>query len=157
MSNHLKKITARAKQIHKAHPAKKWTDCIKQASRELKSGKKLPAKKKVAAKKKSSNRQTGSSNLKADKRIKAKPPGKRVVKHADGTSHVYYERRKNRSDKSGSLAGVPAATLKKALLDQLWDKVGKKTVAKAKATKVRIKKKIQKEISSTLSEIRKLK
>ena len=34
--NKLKKITARAKQIQKANPRKKWTRCISQASKELK-------------------------------------------------------------------------------------------------------------------------
>lgn len=39
--------------------------------------------------------QIGSSNLKADRRVKAKRPGKRVP--ASGI--VYFERRRNRSDK----------------------------------------------------------
>ena len=102
MSNTLQKITARAKQIHKAQPKKKWTDCIKQASRELKRSGKLGS---ATKPKKDPNRQTGSSSLAFDKRVRAKAPGKRVVKHPGGKSTVYYERRKNRSDKPGSLAG----------------------------------------------------
>ena len=35
----LQKITTRAKQIRKQHPNKKWTDCVKAASNELKAGK----------------------------------------------------------------------------------------------------------------------
>lgn len=31
----LKQITTEAKKIHKAHPNKKWTDCIKEASSKL--------------------------------------------------------------------------------------------------------------------------
>lgn len=42
-----------------------------------------------------SEHQTGKSNLKIDKRRKALPPGKRVSK----SGNVYYEYRKNRSDK----------------------------------------------------------
>lgn len=38
MSEHLKKITTRAKAIRRAHPSKKWTDCIKLASKELHTG-----------------------------------------------------------------------------------------------------------------------
>lgn len=115
MSNIIKKIAARAKQIRKAHPTKKWTDCIKQASRELKGSSKpgSTAKKRGAAKKKrrvgavkSKNRQTGSSNRKRDSQRTAKAPGKRVVRHAGKKSTVYYERRKNRSDKPGKLSGT---------------------------------------------------
>lgn len=97
MANVLTKITARAKQIHRAHPSKKWTDCIKQASKELKGAKK-PAKKSAPKKR----YQTGTSNKKRDSARKAKAPGKRVSK----TGRVYYERRRNRSDKAGSLSGA---------------------------------------------------
>lgn len=102
MSNTLKKITARAKQIHKAHPSKKWTDCIKQASRELKSGKRTTAKKSGTKKRKPANRQTGTSKTSADRRRKAKKPGKRL----SASGKVYYERRRNRSDKPGALSGI---------------------------------------------------
>jgi len=34
-SAHLTRITRRAKQIRKEHPKKKWTECIKAASKEL--------------------------------------------------------------------------------------------------------------------------
>lgn len=54
-------------------------------------------------KKESSNtRQTGTSNKVADKRKKAKAPGKRK----SATGKTYYERRKNRSDKPGSILGI---------------------------------------------------
>lgn len=36
---HLQKITTLAKKIRKQHPNKKWTDCVKAASNELKAGK----------------------------------------------------------------------------------------------------------------------
>lgn len=40
---HLQKITTLAKKIRKQHPSKKWTDCVKAASKELKTGKKVGA------------------------------------------------------------------------------------------------------------------
>lgn len=56
------------------------------------------------AKKKKKEYQTGTrKSLKADKRIKAKPPGKRKSK----SGKAYTERRKNRSDKRGTFAGAP--------------------------------------------------
>jgi len=59
-------------------------------------GKKATAKRKV-----SSTRQTGSSSAAKDRARKALAPGRRVSK----TGSVYYERRKNRSDKAGQLLG----------------------------------------------------
>jgi hypothetical protein len=106
MSNIIKKIAARAKQIRKAHPSKTWQACIKQASKELK-GKSIGAKQaapKKKAVKKPASRQTGKSSKLHDERYQAKAPGKRMVKTTNG-SHVYYERRKNRSDVPGSLSG----------------------------------------------------
>jgi len=52
--------------------------------------------------KRSLSRQTGTSRAAVDKKIRAKSPGKRVSRGGN----VYYERRKNRSDKPGSLLGV---------------------------------------------------
>lgn len=46
----------------------------------------------------SSNRQTGTSNAFRDSRRKALPSGKRISKNGN----VYYEYRKNRTDKVGS-------------------------------------------------------
>lgn len=97
MANAIVKISKRAKQISRANKNKAWKDCIAQASREYKAGK-------LGAVKKASIRQTGGSNTKRDKRRRAKPPGKRVSQ----TGNVYYERRKNRSDKPGSMAGAKA-------------------------------------------------
>lgn len=60
------------------------------------------------AKRKRGSYQTGRSNRKADSQKKAKPPGKRRSKGGS----IYYERRKNRSDKPGTLLGVPVKLLK---------------------------------------------
>lgn len=100
MANHLQKITTRAKQIYKAHPKKKWTECIKAASRELKASGKIGT-----AKLSNYSRQTGRSSKKRDEERKAKLPGKRLVKNKGGKTTVYYERRKNRSDAPGKLTG----------------------------------------------------
>jgi hypothetical protein len=58
-------------------------------------------KKATAKRAASSTRQTGSSSTARDRARKALAPGRRVSK----TGRVYYERRKNRSDKPGMLAG----------------------------------------------------
>jgi hypothetical protein len=47
-------------------------------------------------------KQTGSSNIEIDKKKKALAPGKRK----SDSGGTYYEYRKNRSDKPGSLTGV---------------------------------------------------
>lgn len=64
-------------------------------------GKKATAKRTMSAGVRQSTRQTGSSKLKRDLNKPALPPGRRVSK----AGNVYYERRKNRSDKPGQLAG----------------------------------------------------
>lgn len=60
------------------------------------------------AKRRNANRQTGRSSARADKRNSAKAPGKRRSK----SGSVYSERRKNRSDKPGTLLGVPVKLVK---------------------------------------------
>lgn len=75
--------------------AKKVT--IKKATPKKATAKKATAKK-VAIKTEAKERQTGSSNLEYDRKRSAKRPGKR--RSESGT--IYYEYRKNMSDKSGS-------------------------------------------------------
>lgn len=70
---------------------------MKKATPKKVTAKKATAKK-VAMKKTSSERQYGSSNLEYDRKRSAKRPGKR--RSASGI--IYYEYRKNKSDKSGS-------------------------------------------------------
>lgn len=74
---------------------------------------KAPAKKKVAAKKPATRKaavkkQTGTTSIKRDKKIQAKPVGKRISK----SGNVYYEARANRSDK-GRLLGVKKPAVSK--------------------------------------------
>jgi hypothetical protein len=62
-------------------------------------GKKATAKRAVSGVRQST-RQTGTSKLTRDLKKRAFPPGRRISK----AGNVYYERRKNRSDKPGQLA-----------------------------------------------------
>jgi hypothetical protein len=64
-------------------------------------GKKATAKRTTSAGVRQSTRQTGTSKLKRDLNKPALAPGRRISK----AGNVYYERRKNRSDKPGQLAG----------------------------------------------------
>lgn len=64
-------------------------------------GKKATAKRTMSAGVRQSTRQTGTSKLTRDLKKEALPPGRRISK----AGNVYYERRKNRSDKPGQLAG----------------------------------------------------
>ena len=88
--------------VIKAAPKKVKVDVFKAPvveKKEVKAApKKVAAKKEVETKTKSKTRQTGSSNLEKDKQRKSQAPGKR--KSASGG--VYYEYRRNRTDKPGS-------------------------------------------------------
>jgi hypothetical protein len=64
-------------------------------------GKKATAKRTMSAGVRQSTRQTGTSKLKRDLNKPALAPGRRISK----AGNVYYERRRNRSDKPGQLAG----------------------------------------------------
>jgi hypothetical protein len=63
-------------------------------------GKKATAKRTMSAGVRQSTRQTGTSKLTRDLKKEALPPGRRE----SAAGNVYYERRKNRSDKPGQLA-----------------------------------------------------
>jgi len=79
-------------------------------------GKKATAKRKV-----SSTRQTGSSSAAKDRARKALAPGRRVSK----SGSVYYERRKNRSDKAGQLMGGSARSYIEDIGDQILNDYGR--------------------------------
>jgi len=93
MSNALKKITTRAKQIRKLHPGMAWKSAIKKAGVEYRAG--------TIGKVKTKYRQTGRSNKAADKKRTARRPGKR----RSASGKTYYERRKNRSDVPFAMTG----------------------------------------------------
>src|SRR5688572_14333875 len=112
-SNALAAIRTRAKSLRAKNKNLGWIAAIKKASKELKSEGKVGAAKKAP-------KQRGKSNLKRDKERTAKAPGKRTVKHGKKKTTVYYETRKNRTDKPGSLTGIRSQVkdkLSKALLD----------------------------------------
>jgi len=74
-------------------------------------------KKATAKRKASTTRQTGSSSTARDRARKALAPGRRVSR----TGRVYYERRKNRSDKPGMLAGYNGWANYETWNANLWD------------------------------------
>lgn len=86
---HLQKITTLAKKIRKQHPSKKWTDCVKAASKELKAGKKVAG---YTGTRKDGNKTTVSYTT---KKVAAKKPTKATQaklfganeKHIDTKSH----------------------------------------------------------------------
>lgn len=123
MSNALKKISARAKQLQKKKPGAKWTNLIKEAGREYRAGKLgSTVKKKVW--------QTGKSVKKNDEDRKAKKPG--VRKSASGKR--YTERRKNRSDLPGKLSGITTGSLSRELINRKRDQLARALLQKETAT-----------------------
>lgn len=142
MANRFKKAAPEASRLYKTGRYKTYADAMKAALK--KTSAVGTAKKKF--------RQTGSSNRINDMQRKAKAPGKR--KSASG--NTYIERRKNRSDKPGSLTGVSAATLKGALRQKINAAIDKAVIGKFHATKKRDKKKYQKIIVTKKTELRKL-
>jgi hypothetical protein len=74
-------------------------------------------KKATAKRKASTTRQTGSSSTARDRARKALAPGRRVSR----TGRVYYERRKNRTDKPGMLSGYNGWANYETWNANLWD------------------------------------
>lgn len=111
-----------AKSISNKHKGLSWQQCIKRAAKQ--------------------NRQTGTSNKKRDKARKAKAPGKRK----SSTGKVYYERRKNRSDKRGHVTGISLPKLRSEMKEQIKLSLGKllvsRTLAKTKTAAKKIGKRI---------------
>lgn len=136
----VQQISRRAKKIRRN--GEPWTDAIKRASKQLKSGtvgssgrsskpgkkrKSVPRKKKsvTSYKPRKKTHQTGTSSKSRDRMIKAKPPGKRIVKGGNGKKHAYYEYRKNRSDMPGQLTGVSPIAMNQMLLSRIKDNSNK--------------------------------
>ena len=118
--------------------ANKFLGYVREAKRLYKTGRY----KTFAAAVKAASRQTGKSKISADKKRKAKPPGKRVAKKS---KRVYYERRKNRSDKPKTVTGIKSQLEKrlgKALLDYELATTVRATKA-AQKRKVELRKKLK--------------
>lgn len=148
MANAIVKISKEAKRLQRIHKSWPWKDCIRVASDNYNAGKLG-----TVAKSKSF-RQTGTSSKKHDEQRTARPPGARIP--AGGKKVTYYERRKNRSDKPGSLTGVSASTLRSELKGRLNSDIDKLVVRKFRATGKRDKKKIQKSITEKKAQLRRL-
>jgi hypothetical protein len=96
----LKFVTQLSKEAREYNSGKKKT--AKEAKKFITAAAaKAPAKKKPATKKAIAKKQTGKTKIAIDKKLQAKPVGKRLSK----SGKVYYEARANRSDK-GRLLGV---------------------------------------------------
>lgn len=140
----VQQISRHAKRTRKK--GESWLSAIKRSSRELK-GKSTPRKKTArrkvgAAKKKASNRQTGSSVKFYDEQHRAKKPGKR----RSASGKIYYERRKNRSDRPGTLTGIGA--MKSKLKSHYENQLAGGLLARDKATTLKQHKAAVKKISS---------
>lgn len=131
MSNVLKKITARAKQIRKIHPSTSWKAAIKKASAEYRS-KARPVHRKKAGRKKKAH---------AHRRLKfGGTKRKRALKRGSvvRVKHV--------------LAGIGAtrAAYKKSLKEKILNAAGRKELA----IKVNQRKKISREIAKLKKDYR---
>jgi hypothetical protein len=122
-------ISRLAKKIRKK--GEKWQSAIKRASKSVGTKSKPAARSKGSGARKSvpSKRktkkayrprkpihQTGTSSQAMDKRIKAKPPGKR---------NGYYEYRKNRSDMPGKMTGIKGGAYQEMILSRMKDNYNK--------------------------------
>ena len=125
-----KKAVSKAKLLYKTGKYKRFSDAVKAAYKTIGS-----------VKPKNANRQTGTSKKKIDATRKAKAPGKRVVKHAGAKSTVYYERRKNRSDKPGTLTGAKSV-IKKIYKEKLSAALLKRALATTKTERKQAGKKV---------------
>lgn len=133
--SNFKKAVRKAKALYKTGRYKKFSDAVKAAYKGTAIGKTSKA----------STRQTGSSNRSIDKKRKAKAPGKR--KSASGK--LYYERRKNRSDKPNTLSGA-----KSFISNTLKQQLSNRLLRKELATTKRDKKKWGKLASQTKKQIK---
>jgi len=141
-NNKFKAAVRKAKGLYKTGRYKTFADAVKAAYKKVGS---------VGAVKKK-YRQTGTSSKRADSQRKAKRPGKR----RSASGNTYTERRKNRSDKPGTLTGVSAATLKGVLKGRINAAIDKAVIGKFHAKKKSDKKKYQKIIVLKKTELRRL-
>jgi hypothetical protein len=135
--NKFKAAVKKAKSLYKTGRYKRFSDAVKAAYKTIGHVKK-------------EYRQTGTSNSQIDKKRKAKAPGKRVVKHKGSKSTVYYERRKNRTDKPGSLSGAKAL-IRNSLKERLKTLLYLKETSKLKG----LKKQYAKQVRETKADLKK--
>ena len=106
---------------------------------------KKAAPKKAAPKKAVLVKQTGTSNKKRDLERAARPTGRRKSK----SGNIYYERRRNRSDRPGTLLGIGAISLNDigAELYEMESKINMLKFKKKEARTLTEKKKLQTRIN----------
>jgi len=143
----LEKIQKEAKKIRAKNKNIAWTAAIKKASENLRKNGQI-GKEKV----KDKTRQTGSSVKHYDEMKNALPPGKRK----SATDKIYYERRKNRSDKPGSLTGVGEAKLMSELKKKIGQDLGTAYVLRDFAKTKKMKNAYNKKITILRAKLRKL-
>jgi RNase P/RNase MRP subunit p30 len=143
MPNVLKKITARAKQIYKAHPSRAWISCIKQASQELKKGSKKIS---GVKKKKSAPRR----RRKAGSKIRRKKIGLAAVMGSIRTNRDAVDR-KRVNVTIGSVSHHKSQA-KKGIREQIANKAGRRELV----IKVRERKKLTREIAKLKKDYRAL-
>jgi len=141
-TDRFRRAAKKAKRLYKTGRYKTFADAMKSAL------------KKISGISGSKYRQTGTSKRSADKKRKAKAPGKRVVRHPGAKATVYYERRKNRSDKPGTMSGVDDA--KRLLKRRLKERLGNLYMMQAFATNKRNRADITKRVNETKRELKKL-
>ena len=131
-----KQAIAKAKQIRKAHPKMKWTECVKQAWKGVKkSPAKKTARKKVSAIKIIERRETKKTPVKATYQVTRTKKG--TVKKFEKVG--------------GTIAGVRSHGL--ALLNE---KYGRLAVQRLRATKVRDRNKYAKAMREVAAQIKKI-
>lgn len=136
----LKKITSRAKALRRKHPTAKWTNLIKQASREIKG--------KAPAKAKRSKRRVSSVKYIDKGEAKNVRPSKvyRIQRSKKGTFKGYKR-----------VAGATVAQHVSAAKELLLNDMARLSARKMVATKKRIKNKLQKQISEKRTQYNRLK
>lgn len=129
MSAHLKKITAKAKQLRKSHPNMKWTSLVKMAAKKVK-----PAAKKRAAPKKR----------------------KVVKKRSAAPKRITVRKTTIRRTTSATIGSASTSSLMARLRSTLLEDLGKLEVKKFTSKLKRDKNKIQKLITAKKTQLRRL-
>jgi hypothetical protein len=136
----IKKITNRAKEIRRKHPAMAWLSAVKEAGREYRSGKKKPAHKKKSAVKRRTPKST-------PKRKRRRVAGIRT--NADRVD------RKRVNVTIGSVSHHQSA-LKKALAERISSLYMRKVMAGSTKKSAAARRKIQREINEVQKKFNKL-
>ena len=133
MSSKLKAITTRAKTLYKTGKFSKWTDAIKEASKQIGTGKKV-------------------SGVKTKKKATKKASKKVTKKKA--TPKSYHKDTKSHNVNVKVVSGIGA--IKKTALTHLKDSYGKISIKKMTEKTKREKNKLQKELNEIKKKIKQI-